>query len=130
MDLRRHRLDAQPTLPPMDDCPDEAPAAATMDVEAFYIVRTLARSVVNCNRVQLRNARVLLDGYEGKPIAHLNLHHNPQQVVLYPAGEARCYELASANDLYDLADVVRASLQWYEREFPVKPHVPEREVMA
>ena len=130
MDLRRHRLDAQPTLPPVDECADEAPAAATADVEAFYIVRSLARSVVNCSRIQLRQARILLDGYEGKPVAHLNLQHNPHQVVLYPAGEARCYELASVNDLYDLAGVVRSSLQWYEREFPVHPHVAEKEVLA
>lgn len=130
MDLRRHRLDTQPTLPPVDECSDELPAAATIDVEAYYVVRALARTVVNCNRVQLRHARVLLDGYEGKPIAHLNLHHNPHQVVLYPAGEARCYELAGVNDLYDLADIIRGSLQWYEREFPEHPHPAEKEVLA
>lgn len=130
MDLHRHRLDAQPTPPVLDDCDDEAPAAATADVEAFYIIRSLARQVVNCARVQMRNNRILLDGYEGKPIAHLNLHHVPRQIVLYPAGEARCHELHGVNDLYDLADIVRASLQWYEREFPVHPSVPEKEVLA
>ena len=78
----------------------------------------------------MRNGRILLDGYEGKPVATLNLQHVPHQVVLYPAGEARCFELAGVNDLYDLAEVIRGSLQWYEREFPVKPHTPEKEVMA
>jgi hypothetical protein len=130
MDLRRHRLDSQPTPPPSDDCADEPSEAVTVDVEAFYIVRSIARQVVNCARVQLRQGRILLDGYEGKPIAHLNLHHVPHQIVLYPQGEARCYELATVNDLYDLAEVIRGSLTWYEREFPAKPHVPEKEVLA
>jgi hypothetical protein len=131
MDLRRHRSDSQPSRPAVEaDCPEEAPAGATVDVEAFYILRSLSRKAVNCARVQLRGREVLLDGFEGKPIAHLNLHHTPAQVVLFPAGEARCFQVNSVNDLYDFAEVVRSSIAWYEREFPFKPHVPEKEVMA
>lgn len=122
-----------------DDDPcgcDEPPAGVhvtTEEVEAYFIVRSLLRQVVPCQRVALQKSEgrptVLLDGDPDKPICTLEFGPQGLAVVLHEAPDASM-DLVSVNDLYDLAPRLRAVASTLEREYPMRGRVPEREVLA
>lgn len=86
--------------------------------EGFYIVRAILRSVVDSNRVTIRDTKsycgVLLDDTNRKPICRLRF--NSQQKYLGIFDENKKEEKIPIDDLseiYDHADTLRKTIEYY-----------------
>ncbi len=120
------------------DCDDEAEPVTVSttqeELEAFYIVRALLRSVVNCRRITMCDCNtecgVLLDGDEAKRICGFNFNGDSLQFVVFERGEPQTYPLDGVNDIYDYAFPLRDVVAHYERTMPWKHRVLDREVLA
>jgi hypothetical protein len=140
MDLRSHRVD-EPVRAPvaLDPCEcledeDGDSGANPAALEAYFAIRSLLRTAVDCRRVRLQGCStlcsVLLDGAAEKPICRYRFISNVLLVTFYANDQADTMRLERVNDLYDYADRLRATVNEYERRFPKHSRPSEREVMA
>lgn len=120
-----------------DECPEPEPGAIVTtqeELEAFYIVRAILRQVVQCSRIQMRNeptaCNVLLDGDRGKPICRFHLRDMTRRAVFFTQSAPQVTPIERVNELYDYAQLLRAIVARYDRDFPPVRLIPDREVLA
>ena len=138
MDIRIHRVDTpfhKPThLDPCECADEDSIETTTEELEAFYAVRAMLRSVVDCRRVAMRDCirecKVLLDGDIYRPICKFNFHQVEKSIVLYSRDGAELIPVHNGGDIEEYADVLRATVAWYESERPDKMQVLEDEGIA
>lgn len=129
------------TTRPVDpcDCDDDTPAPSTAvstreELEAFYTVRTILRTSVNCQRIVMRDCdnqcSVLLDSDPEKPICTFRFAGGSRSVLFHDETGPEAVEMATVNDLYDHTMRLRAIVVWLERASPPRKRVLDREIMA
>jgi hypothetical protein len=93
-----------------------------MEIEAYQIVRAILRSVVPADRVAIRGAAsycaVLFDDNNRKPICRLRFKNENRLVigVFDEKKEEERVSLRSLDDIFELADKLKASVAWYTRD--------------
>lgn len=138
MDIHIHRVDThsqKPThLDPCECVDEDIIETTTEELEAFYTVRAILRPIVDCRRVAMRDCirecKVLLDGDIYRPICKFNFHQAQKSIVLYSSDGAELIPVHDGSEIEQYADVLRATVAWYEREQPVKVQLLEDEIMA
>lgn len=119
-----------PTLPdpddePVDDSADEKkaePSIVTTDeeIEAFYIVKSIVREVVDGKRVFMRDTQsycgVLLDDNNRKPICRLFFNSTSKKHLgLFDAEKnVERFEIATLDDIYSFAERLRETAKQYD----------------
>jgi hypothetical protein len=89
------------------------------ELEAFHIVRSVVRELVQTKRVVMRDAQsycaILLDDNNRKPICRLRFN-NPEKLrlgVFNDKKEEEQYALASIDDIYNYAEQLKATVATY-----------------
>ena len=97
--------------------------------EAFYIVKSLLREVIDVRRIVIRDQRsycaILLDDNNRKPICRL--HFGPERKALSLFGEGKIEErvkIEDLNDIYHCADRLRAVVKLYDTPTPLGIQAP------
>jgi hypothetical protein len=100
---------------------DKSVETTAEEVEAYYIIKSLLRDIVEPSRIVHRDTQsymgILLDDNNRKPLARL--HFNRAQKFVGIFNEKREEErvpIQSLNDLYKHADKLRRVFAFYERE--------------
>ncbi|SAK42180.1 hypothetical protein AWB80_00492 [Caballeronia pedi] len=105
-----------------DSLPGETTEPTAIEVEAYQIVRAILRSVVSADRVAIRGAAsycaVLFDDNNRKPICRLRFKNENRLVVgvFDEKKEEERVPLHSLDDLFELADRLKASVARYTRD--------------
>jgi hypothetical protein len=91
----------------------------TEELEAFYIVKSILREVVDVKRVHSRDTRsyfgVLLDDNNRKPICRLRFNFSQKYLGLFnQSKEEERVGLTDLNDIYQHADRLKATIGFYE----------------
>lgn len=91
------------------------------EMEGFYIVRAILRSVVDVERVVMRDTKsycgIILDDSNRKPVCRL--HFNTQQKYIGIFDEKRIESrkpISSLNEIYDYSEQIRAAIKIYDQE--------------
>jgi hypothetical protein len=113
---------ASVTHPEADSSADETSEPTAMEIEAYQIVRAILRAVVPAGRVAIRGAAsycaVLFDDNNRKPICRLRFK-NENRLVIGVFDEKKEEErvlLHSMDNIFELADRLKASVAWYTRD--------------
>ncbi|WP_250512379.1 type I restriction endonuclease [Caballeronia sp. INDeC2] len=105
-----------------DSLAGETSEPTSMEVEAYQIVRAILRSVVPADRVAIRGAAsycaVLFDDNNRKPICRLRFKNENRLVIgiFDEKKEEDRVPLQSLDDIFALADRLKASVAWYTRD--------------
>lgn len=85
------------------------------ELEAFRIIKAIARKEVDAQRVFIRDAAsycaVLLDNNNRKTIARLYLEGRKKRIGLFANKEENRQEIASIDDIYSFADQILTSIR-------------------
>ena len=89
------------------------------EIEGYYIVRAIMRSVVAVDRVVMRDTKtycgILLDDNNRKPICRLRFNSTQKYLGLIgPNKEETKVAIDGLNAIYDHADALRATIGYYE----------------
>ncbi|WP_321792358.1 type I restriction endonuclease [Caballeronia sp. J97] len=115
-------LSASMIHPESDSVSDETTEPTAIEVEAYQIIRAILRSVVSSDRVAIRGAAsycaVLFDDNNRKPICRLRFKNENRLVigVFDEKKEEDRIPLQSLDDIFDLADKLKACIAWYTRD--------------
>lgn len=135
MRLRSAMVDANssmlaPELPPSPTNDTAVSAAVEADdkeiettveeTEGFMIVRAILRKMVAVNRVVMRDVQsycgILLDDNNRKPICRLHFNGSKKYVTMFDVEGGERVNIASLDELYELATRIRAAVQRYEKK--------------
>jgi hypothetical protein len=89
------------------------------EIEGFHIVRSILRSLVNSNRVVMRDAlsycAILLDDNNRRPICRLRFNNNQRLAIgiFNVDKEEEKFALTSLDDLYSHAEKLKATVSAY-----------------
>lgn len=85
--------------------------------EGFHIVRALLRDTVDVRRIVHRDVQsyfgILLDDNNRKPICRLHFNGSKKYLTLFDVEGGERVDIASLDDIYSLADRLRAAAQRY-----------------
>lgn len=88
------------------------------ELEAFQIVRSILRQKVKVSRICYRDAQsyfaILLDDNNRKPICRLFLTSTKKQIVIFENKVESKFEIASLDDIFNLADNLMNSVKSYD----------------
>jgi predicted type IV restriction endonuclease len=130
------------TARPIDPCDGDEPDAPAYptavttqeELEAFYTVRTILRTIINCQRIVMRDCddecSVLLDNDPEKTLCTFKFAGTTRTVLFHEEGGVAAIGINSVNDLYDHAMRLRLLVAWLERTHPHRKRVLEREILA
>ncbi|MGF7217447.1 hypothetical protein GGR92_003621 [Spirosoma lacussanchae] len=90
------------------------------ELEGFYIVRAILRSIIDVNRIVHRDAQsyfaILLDDNNRKPICRLHLNGIKKSITVFDENKAeQRHEISSINDIFLHSDALVKSLSAYEK---------------
>lgn len=88
------------------------------EIEGYYIVKSIVRTVVDVRRVTLRDTKsycgVLLDDNNRKPVCRLHFNRNQKYVGLFDNNKVETrHAIDSVDDIYGLADKIRETVSFY-----------------
>lgn len=88
------------------------------EIEGYYIVKSIVRTVVDVRRVTLRDTKsycgVLLDDNNRKPVCRLHFNRTQKYVGLFDNNKVETrYAIDSVDDIYGLADKIRETVSFY-----------------
>ena len=90
------------------------------ETEGFMIVRAILRKMVSVNRVVMRDVQsycgILLDDNNRKPICRLHFNGSKKFVTVFDIEGGERVNIASLDELYELATRIRAAVQRYEKK--------------
>jgi len=102
-----------------EDVPDDAKVVTTPEeLEAFYIVKSILRKVLDPQRIFYRDAQsyfsVLVDNNNRKPVCRLHLNANKRRIGILDENKKETqYELKQLDDIYGLIDALVETAQRY-----------------
>lgn len=95
------------------------------EIEGFYIVKSILRSVVSSERIAMRDTMsycgILLDDNNRKPICRLHFNREKKYLGLFNTERTETrFPLEHLDDIYKYSDQLRATIATYEKS-PVQP---------
>jgi len=141
-DRIKERLEKAAVEPPSGERPTEPPeppepptgkiVTTEEEIEAFYIVKSIVREVVDAKRVFMRDTirfcGVLLDDTNRKPICRLWFNH-PEKKLLGIFDENKQetkHPIEDVNDIYRFADALKRRAELYDAGPPDRSTAEER----
>ena len=102
---------------------ESAEATTEEELEGFYVIKSLLRTLVDPNRIVHRDTRsdmgILLDDNNRQPIARLHFNRAQKYLGLFDENrKERRLPIQSLDDIYQHADELRRVFRFYERERP------------
>lgn len=102
---------------------DKAIVTTPEEIEAFYIVKSILRELVDIKRVHARDTAsyfgVLLDNNNRKPICRLRFNFKQKYISLFDKDKnEEKVAIDDLNDIYGVADRLRAAVALYEAPSP------------
>ncbi|MCK8495896.1 type I restriction endonuclease [Spirosoma sp. RP8] len=109
-----------PLVPNVDEKKEPNIVTTQEELEGFYIVRAILRSVIDANRIVHRDAQsyfaILLDNNNRKPICRLHLNGSKKAITVFDENRAeQRHEIATINDIFLHSEALTKSLLAYEK---------------
>ncbi|MEQ8964477.1 MAG: type I restriction endonuclease [Azospirillaceae bacterium] len=101
------------------EAPEPEPEIVTTEeeIEAYNIIRAVVREVIDVGRVHMRDAKsycaILVDDNNRKPLARLHFNRKTKYVGLFDAGSEDRIGVECLEDLFGLADRLKATASTY-----------------
>lgn len=107
---------SQDSMPPN---PDKSIETTVEEVEAFIIVKSILRNIIDVSRIAQRDSlsyfSVLLDDNNRKPICRLYLNGKKKQIGIFNAAKEEIKsEIQKLDDIYNLGDALQECVKSYE----------------
>lgn len=123
-------VEQAPSTPAVDAAPaavvegeaDTAKKIVTTDqeTEAYYIVKSILRSVVPVGRIVMRDAQtycsILLDDNNRKPVIRLHFNSEKLRISLFTQGKEERVQIESIDDIYKHAPRLIERVQWLDSQ--------------
>lgn len=99
------------------------------EMETFYIIRAILRSIVDVNRVAHRDTQsyfgILLDDNNRKPICRLSVSSKRKVLSLFDQGKEDRIEIADINAIYSYSDRIIQTVKNYDNPNSSNSLLPE-----
>lgn len=107
-----------------EDTADASTAGAIVttqeEIEAFHIVKSIAREIVKADRIVMRDAQsycaILLDDNNRKTLVRLHLNRKKKYVGLFSNKREERVLIDSVDDIYQHAERIQATLRKYDNQ--------------